>query len=192
MTVEGTNLSDEEPSLTIIAVLNLAWSLILNISVNKKDIDVGKEVLKNWNEFQSRRIEKLSSTKDLKYLNNIFCLLFGFVESIAFERYFYYQYYDTQEKIRIQTINYWNDLADMASFSKDGTILRIAGFLGIGGGASFLRNLISNEGVTATTSYDIGIFLLFGFIGLVGIVIIVKTLRTRKIKETVSSTLRKE
>jgi hypothetical protein len=89
---------DEEPPLTIIAVLNLAWSLLLNISVNKKDIDIGKEVLKNWNEFQSRRIEKVNRTKDSIYLNNIFCLLFGFVESIAFERYFYYQYYDTQEK----------------------------------------------------------------------------------------------
>jgi hypothetical protein len=97
MSKGGTNVSDEEPPLTIIAVLNLAWSLILNLSVNKKDIDIGKEVLKNWNEL-SRRIEKLNNTKDSTYLNNIFCLLFGFVESIAFERYFYYQYYQTQEK----------------------------------------------------------------------------------------------
>jgi hypothetical protein len=192
MSVGGTNVSDEEPPLTIIAVLNLAWSLILNISVNKKDIDIGKEVLKNWNEFQRRRIEKLNSTKASMYLNNMFCLLFGFVESIAFERYFYYQYYDTQEKIRIQTINYWNDLADMASFSKDGTILRIAGFLGVGGGANVIGSLISSDSITATTSYDIGMFLLFGFIGLVGIVVIVKTLRTRKINNTVSSTLGKE
>ncbi|MBD0360338.1 MAG: hypothetical protein ICV56_06455 [Nitrososphaeraceae archaeon] len=77
----------------------------------------------------------------------------------------------------------------MASFSKDGTILRIAGFLGIGGGANVLRNLISGEDISATTSYDIGIFLLFGFIGLVGIVIVVKTLRTRQIRKTISSTL---
>jgi hypothetical protein len=80
----------------------------------------------------------------------------------------------------------------MASFSKDGTILRIAGFLGVGGGANVLRDLISDEAITATTSYDIGIFLLFGFIGLVGIVIIVKTLRTRQIRNTVSSTLGEE
>jgi hypothetical protein len=189
MSVGGTNVSDEEPPLTIVAVLNLAWSLILNLSGNEKDIDIGKEVLKNLNKFQTHRIEKPSSTKGSTYLNNVFCLLFGFVESIAFERYFYYQYYHTQEKIRMQTINYWNDLADMASFSKDGTILRIAGFLGVGGGANVLRNLISNGGISATTSYDIGIFLLFGFIGLVGIVIMVKYLRTWQIRETVSSTL---
>ena len=157
--------------------------------MNEKDIDIGKDVLKNWLKFQSHRIEKPSSTKDSTYLNNIFCLLFGFVESIAFERYFYYQYYHTQEKIRMQTINYWNDLADMASFSKDGTILRIAGFLGVGGGANVLRSLISNEDISATTSYDIGVFLLFGFIGLVGIVIMVKYLRTWQIRKTVSSTL---
>lgn len=115
--------------------------------------------------------------------------MFGFVESIAFERYFYYQYYHTQEKIRMQTIDYWNDLADMASFSKDGTILRIAGFLGVGGGANVLSNLISSEAITAPTSYDVGVFLLFGFIGFVSIVILVKTLRTRQIRITVSSTL---
>jgi hypothetical protein len=122
MYVRGTNPSDEEPPLTTIAVLNLAWSLILNLSTNNTDVNLGKEVLKNWNELSSR-VEKHNSTKDSTYLNNIFCLLFGFVESIAFERYFYYQYSHTQEKIRIQTIDYWNDLADLASFSRDGTIL---------------------------------------------------------------------
>ena len=76
MSVRGTNVSDEEPPLTIIAVLNLAWSLILNLSVNEKDIDIGKEVLKNWNEFQNRRIEK----------PNKFSYLFQFIQSAAFLR----------------------------------------------------------------------------------------------------------
>jgi hypothetical protein len=94
MAVRDTSASDEEPPLTTIAVLNLAWSLILNLSTNNKDVDIGKEVLKSLNELSSR-VEKCNSTKDSSYLNNIFCLLFGFVESVAFERYFYYQYSHT-------------------------------------------------------------------------------------------------
>ncbi len=83
-------------------------------------------------------------------------------------------------------------MADLASFSRDGTILRIAGFLGIGGGANVIQNLISSKGFTAIASFNIGIFLLSGFIGLVGIVILVKYLRTKQIRKTVSSTLGEE
>ncbi len=89
MSVRGTNTSDEEPSLTTIAVLNLAWSLILNLSTNIKDVDIGKEALKSLKELSSRVEKHNNSTKDSTYLNNIFCLLFGFVESVAFERYEY-------------------------------------------------------------------------------------------------------
>jgi hypothetical protein len=191
MSIRDTNASNEKPPLTIIAILHLAWSLILNLSSYEKDSEIGKELLKNWRKFHNR-IKEPDSIKDSRYLDNISCLLFGFVESIAFERYFYYEYSRTQEKIRTQTINYWNDLADMASFSKDGTILRITGFLGIGGGADLIRhnNLIPyNKLPLPDVTGTITTFLLFGFIGLVGLVILVKYLRTWKINKTVESTL---
>jgi hypothetical protein len=153
---------------------------------------VGKEVLREWSELHSR-IKKPDNMEDSKYFDNIFCLLFGFVESIAFERYFYYEYIETQEKIRKQTIDYWNDLADMTSFSKDGIILRIASFLGIGGaGVSYLgiTNLLYIN--LNSPNYYAGIFLLFGFSGLVVIVLLVKRLRTSRINSTISSTLDQE
>jgi len=188
MLLGASNIS-EEPPLSIIAILNLAWSLILNLSVHDKDVEVGKKVLREWSELHSR---KPGSIKDSKYLDHIFCLLFGFVESIAFERYFYYEYIQTQEKIRKQTIDYWNDLADMASFSKDGIILRIASFLGIGGGGFLgIRNLLHINSPNYNTPY-IGIFLLSGFGGLVATVVLFKHLRTGKVNSIISSTLDQE
>lgn len=165
------NAPDKEPPLSLISIVNLAWSLILNISIRKQDVNIGKEVLKGWNQLWKQR--QYNSAHASMYLNNIFCLLSSFVESIAFERYFYYEYTRTYEKKRTQTIAYWNDLADMTSFNKDGTILRIVSFLGIGG-----TSLIGK-------SDNIGTFLLYGLAGLVASVVIVKYLRTREIRKVV-------
>jgi len=170
-----TNLSNlaPEPPITSIGIINLAWSLILNISTEKRDIDLGTEILNIWKEIY-RPTEKTSDVHAIRYLDNVSSLLFSFIESIAFERCFYYQYARTCEKKRTHSIDYWNDLADMTSFSKDGIVLRIVSFLGIGGGISLMNNPTSTD----SNTQFIGTFLLFGFIGLVIVVIIIKVLRT--------------
>lgn len=159
-----TNLSNlaPEPPITSIGIINLAWSLILNISIEDRDIKLGNELLNFWKEVYKRN-EKANDITAIRYLDNISCSLFGFIESIGFERYFYYRYARTCKKKRMNSIEYWNDLADMTSFSKNGIVLRIVSFLGIGGGVSLMDHLTS----ASNNAQFIGTFLLWGFIGLV-------------------------
>jgi hypothetical protein len=182
-----TNLPNlaQEPPITSIGIINLAWSLILNISIEDRDIKLGNEVLNFWKEVYKRN-EKANDITAIRYLDNISCSLFGFLESIAFERYFYYQYTHTFEEKRKNSIKYWNDLADLTSFSKDGIILRIVSFLGVGGGGASLLNHLF---LTGNNSQLISMFLLSGFIGLVVLVVLVKRLRTTKIEDIVHTTL---
>jgi hypothetical protein len=83
----------------------------------------------------------------------------------------------------------------MTSFSKDGIILRIASFLGIGGAGISSLGITNLFHITLNSSnYNtyIGIFLLAGFSGLVAIVLLVKRLRTSRINGIISSTLDQE
>lgn len=179
---------DKIPPVTSLGIINLAWSLILCISIDKRDNDVGKEVISTWKNLHQRIVQS-NNNESIKYIDNVCFLLYSFIGSIAFERYFYYQYAITFEKKRKQSIDYWNDLADMTSFSTDGIILRITSFLGIGSGVSFLGYLNS---LFDTPPQYIAIFLIFGFIGLLTLFIIIRIFRNIHIKNIIVSTLEAE
>lgn len=136
--------------MTVDSTLHLAWGLTLNLSRQAKQVRLGQTVEDYWKNFRSQI--PLNNIKDLNYYDNLFSVLSTFIRSIGFERDVYAQYLDFQEQRRKQTIKYWNDLADMASFSKEGVLIRIASFLGIGGGFSITGIAANIPGISSVLS----------------------------------------
>lgn len=144
--IEGTKIINYiNPPIGIRAITHLAWGLTMNLSEEDKQNKLGEDVREFWKKFipsygQTEEVELKQSESNNnidpiaeRYLQNIFASLSAYLRSIGYERNVYVAYLDAQKNIRDQSIAYWNDLADLVSFSKDGLLIRLASFFGIGG-----------------------------------------------------------
>jgi hypothetical protein len=191
--IEGRNENEENknqpkgPPLRVDATLHLAWGLTLNFSHDKKQVEMGK-IFNNVLEKLEKGAEP--DPNDRLYVRNLISFLSTFLRSIGFERSVYFDYLNTQVKKRDEVIKNLNELADVTSFSKEGSIVRIASFFGIGSLAAFARTYFSN--ISLTLSTKLGLVLFFGFIGLVSVTVLLKVLRGRLVEKAIVDTLKKQ
>ncbi len=185
------------PPLRVDSTLHLAWGLTLNISDDPKQVELGKtflEIIRNLrNEFQNQQYE-------LNYLDDLTCFISTYLRTLGWERSVFARYQLQVRDKQADIIKNANDLADLTSFSREGIIIRVSSFLGIGSLAELLSRFIlpsqgSDKVAPATAQQssavlsEVGLILFFGLIGLVGITAFFKWWRSRRIEKTKIETL---
>jgi hypothetical protein len=157
------------PPLRFDSTIELAWGLTLNLSHEKNEVKIGQAFL----DYYKMMKERFKSNNHVSgYLENLDGLMSTYLRSMGFERDVFVKGLDIIDKVRDERIKGINDLADMTSFSKDGLILRVSSFLGIG----TLANFLASPGFLPS-SVNLNLLLFWGFLGLIAGVGVAKLLR---------------
>jgi hypothetical protein len=169
------------------AALHLAWGLTLGFSHDDKQVEMGKIFNRIFENFEKNLA---SDPEKRRYFDNFASFLSTFLRSIGFERSVYFDYLNTQNKKRDEIIKNLNEIADVTSFSQEGTIIRIGSFFGIGSLAEFISRII--PGTTSTLPIELGAILFGGFIGLILVTVVLKILRGRLVQKAIGDALQKQ
>lgn len=126
-----------QPPLTVESTLHLAWGFSLGLSHEENQVKLGAYFQEC---FRKVRDTNASDPVALKYLDNLEAMLSRFVRTLGFERDVYATFLDTQKETKQAIIENTKNIADLQSLASEGTIVRIASFLGFGSIAGLLAN----------------------------------------------------
>ena len=131
-----------KPPLTIESTLHIAWGLSLSLSHEENQVKLGAYFQEC---FRKVRDTNASDPVSIKYLDNLEAMLSRYLRTLGFERDVYATFLDTQKQTKEAIIENTKNIADLQSLASEGTIVRIASFLGFGSIGGLVAGLPSYQ-----------------------------------------------
>ena len=127
-------VSKPSPPFTVKSVVKLCWGMTLNLSHIKQQNEIGSELNKQLFSLLGENIDKA-------FLRNLIMVLSQSLRTIAFSRDAHVRHLNEKALSLTEKEIFWNELTQLASFSKEGLPVQILAFLG--GGSAGVLNFIS-------------------------------------------------
>jgi hypothetical protein len=178
-------VSRKEPHFTLRSLVKFCWGLTLNLSHNKQQNEIGKNLKEKVFEFLCK---DATSNIDLSFLSNLIMIMSKTMRNMAFARDAHVRTLDAYAREVAETKKFWNDLTELTSFSKQGLPVQILSFLGFGSAGTLetaaedqaipiitpFSQMIQNFPNFSTEQYLITSFILFGVLGVIFATVILK------------------
>jgi hypothetical protein len=148
----------DPPRFTVKNLVQLCWGLTLNLSHIEQQNKIGQTLTEQI-------IKLLGEDVDKSFLRNLTMTLAQAQRTIAFARDAHVRYLEANAKDLADKKTFWNDVTQLASFSKEGLPVQILSFLGVGSFGA-LQNMvkIGDTGLNFSTS-----FIMFGVLGIMAV-----------------------